>query len=519
MAVAHLAPGAPDPALMASALRDFLSTHEGVHVSEAGQPVARLDSASGYALDCASGHLVFHLWSADANFVRRVLRAAPRDSQRMDLDCWRMGHPRPTRVVLDARSPLLASPAQPRAQAREDFQSQLLAAITRAWPGWHLDRAATGPAELRTSGGASGLLRLLFRRQHQTLAWLALEAGEPAGAYDALLAQGLAWIELLRARNSNSPLKSVHLVLPEAARRVLAGRSRWLRSHPPLACFRFDASSGELEATPLEDDGNCSTVLRRAPARASEPQSPASAELLAHVRSRCPDAAWEIGPSGAGRVLVFGLEVAREALPGELLAPHYFGIGREASPLVPAAQPLLDRLLDQVARERVPGRDARAPLYALQPERWMEHLLRADPSRLDPSLASGAIQSQISLGTGRILDLLALDRDGRLVVIELKAGEDLGFPLQALDYWRWVRHHQHLGDFERLGYFPGRGISPLPPRLWLVAPALRWHPHTDLVARWFSCQGDNAVPLTCLGLNETWRAGFQVLFRKHLSAA
>src|SRR6185437_11436869 len=97
MAVAHLAPGAPDPALMASALRDFLSTHEGVHVSEAGQPVARLDSASGYALDCASGHLVFHLWSADANFVRRVLRAAPRDSQRMDLDCWRMGHPRPTR--------------------------------------------------------------------------------------------------------------------------------------------------------------------------------------------------------------------------------------------------------------------------------------------------------------------------------------------------------------------------------------------------------------------------------------
>jgi len=500
-------PAALDPAAMAATLREFLLRHDNVQVMESGLPVARLDSTSGYALDCDTGHLVFHLWSPQANFVRRVLRAAPRPPARLDLDCWRMGHPRPTRVVLDGAA---AAAAPPRSHDRQDFQTQVLAAAARAWPGWRLERAATGPAELRTSGGASGLLRFLLRRRQQTLAGLAIADTEPAAAHDALLAQGLAWIELLRSRTAAAPLKSVVWVLPDAARRALARRRRWLRPQPPLAACRFDPSSGELEPTPLEDDGNCSTRLHRPAAAPPQPQSSASAHLFAQVRARCPEATWKLGPAGEGRILVYGLEIAREALPGELLAPHYFGIGREASPLLPASRPLFDRLLAQVADERRPGRDARAPLYALQPERWMEHLLCADPSRLDPALAPGAVHAQVALGTGRILDLLALDREGRLLVIELKASEDLGFPLQALDYWRWVRHHQQLGDFERLGYFPGRALSPLPPRLWLVAPALRWHPHTDrLLARLAG------LPVTCIGLNETWRHGLQVVFRKH----
>ena len=38
-----------------------------------------------------------------------------------------------------------------------------------------------------------------------------------------------------------------------------------------------------------------------------------------------------------------------------------------------------------------------------------------------------------------MLDLLTLDRNARLVVLELKADEDLHLPLQALDYWIRVR--------------------------------------------------------------------------------
>ena len=38
-----------------------------------------------------------------------------------------------------------------------------------------------------------------------------------------------------------------------------------------------------------------------------------------------------------------------------------------------------------------------------------------------------------------MLDLLTVDRCGRLLVIELKADEDLHLPLQGLDYWLRVR--------------------------------------------------------------------------------
>ena len=39
-----------------------------------------------------------------------------------------------------------------------------------------------------------------------------------------------------------------------------------------------------------------------------------------------------------------------------------------------------------------------------------------------------------------MLDLLAVNRDGRLAVVELKADEDLHMVLQGLDYW--IRVHR-----------------------------------------------------------------------------
>ena len=93
-----------------------------------------------------------------------------------------------------------------------------------------------------------------------------------------------------------------------------------------------------------------------------------------------------------------------------------------------------------------------------------------------------------------MLDLLTLDRNGRLVVIELKADEDFHLPLQALDYWIRVRAlnadrksgagtDRPLSTFERQGYFPNAEISHLPPRLILAAPALRIHPANEPVLR------------------------------------
>ena len=122
-----------------------------------------------------------------------------------------------------------------------------------------------------------------------------------------------------------------------------------------------------------------------------------------------------------------------------------------------------------------------------------------------------------------MLDLLTLDRAGRLTVIELKADEDLHLPLQALDYWMRVRalnsdrraadgspSGKALSAFERNGYFAGEEVSTLEPRLILAAPALRIHPANETVLRYLAPQ----VEWELIGLGEQWRRELQVVFRK-----
>ena len=121
-----------------------------------------------------------------------------------------------------------------------------------------------------------------------------------------------------------------------------------------------------------------------------------------------------------------------------------------------------------------------------------------------------------------MLDLLTLDHTGRLVVIELKADEDMHLPLQALDYWIRVRalnadrqrtagSDRPVSAFERNGYFPEAEVSTEPPRLLLAAPALRIHPANLTVLRYLSPQ----VEWELVALGEDWRRDLQIVFRKH----
>jgi hypothetical protein len=151
---------------------------------------------------------------------------------------------------------------------------------------------------------------------------------------------------------------------------------------------------------------------------------------------------------------------------------------------------------------------------------------RANPaslaSRAIPRLDPRHVYSQVPAIAGAddhgLLDLLGVTADGRLAVIELKADDDLHFALQGLDYWIRVRHHHlqsadpatGLGEFQRHGYFNGVQLSPLPPRLYLVAPALRIHPATETVLRYFSPR----VEWNLLALDERWREQIRVVWRR-----
>ena len=126
--------------------------------------------------------------------------------------------------------------------------------------------------------------------------------------------------------------------------------------------------------------------------------------------------------------------------------------------------------------------DPRHSLYRAQAERWLESIVREDVSRVDAALDSRFVYAQVFANAGGehgILDLLAVTRSGRLAVIELKANEHIHLPLQAAHYWLRIRRHLDSGEIARYGYFPGVELQQVPPLVYLVAPALRFHPTTD----------------------------------------
>jgi len=145
-------------------------------------------------------------------------------------------------------------------------------------------------------------------------------------------------------------------------------------------------------------------------------------------------------------------------------------------------------------------------------EAWLESRIRASPGQLDARLLPSPVYGQVPAWVGverGVLDLLACDIGGRLAVIEIKRTADPNLPLQALDYWLRVRWHHARGDFARFGYFTGVALSPLAPRLLLVAPAFEWHSTTETILRYF----DPSIEVERIGLAVEWQAGFRVLFR------
>jgi hypothetical protein len=114
-----------------------------------------------------------------------------------------------------------------------------------------------------------------------------------------------------------------------------------------------------------------------------------------------------------------------------------------------------------------------------------------------------------SAGERGVIDLLTLEHSGRLAVLEVKATEDIHLPLQALDYWARVKWHLERGEFDSKGYFPGYTIRQLTPKVFLLAPALQFHPTTETILRYVTSQ----VEVERIGLSATWRSDLKVVFR------
>ena len=182
------------------------------------------------------------------------------------------------------------------------------------------------------------------------------------------------------------------------------------------------------------------------------------------------------------------------------------GPGRFEEAIDPQDHGNIDTSLDRCAG---PEPKATPPLT---PEARLEALVRNQIQAIAPDLISAPVYGQVPamLGLSRgVLDLLAVSNTGQLCVVELKAAQDLQLPVQALDYWLRVAWHAARGEFGALGYFPGVPLLPDPPRLYLVAPAVQFHPTTERILRFFSPR----IEVERVGVALPWENEVRVLFR------
>jgi hypothetical protein len=364
---------------------------------------------------------------------------------------------------------------------------------------------------------------------------------ESGAVADGVLTLGILWLDHCRQKgDGRRHFGGLKVVVPAGAWRTTAERMAWLNHKAAdFQLFTLDERSEELTAVDYRDTGNLDARLVHAfNADAAVARCEAGIDRLMELVPEAARERVEVRASSTGEVglRLHGLEFARvrQAFAANSFSREdeiSFGAGANETPLTEATEPLCRELLRRLFAGRHKDGMHADPLYRLQPERWLEAELRAGITELLPGLRQDMVYTQVpalSTGDRGMLDLLTLDRSGRLTVIELKADEDLHLPLQALDYWIRVRAlnadrqpvagvggGRALSAFERQGYFEGAEVSPLPPRLLLAGPALRIHPANETVLRYFA----HEVEWELIAVSEHWRRELKVVFRKRSGEA
>lgn len=487
----------------ANCIREYLAGHAVLMLHEQGETLLRLgEGDSGYALSTENGKLVLHAWSSERSLVRRVVGCELRVG-RLHLECLRFGLAHPVAVIFEPAGLLTGL-----TRSRSEFRQSVVALLQREWPQW---KSQSGWSR----NGTSPVQRFVLHHGTRQIACVAVAEEESAPVVDSALTQALLLADDASGHDPRRVLQSIRLILPPGTHSTLRLRLTALRPAPPIELYTLDRRGSRLAVPDTADSGNMDSRLPRAPGARAELPQPAL-DLLQEVQALCPSATLERNAEGLLVFRLYGLEFAREApLAGTISSRFQFGLGREQSPLDAASRPLFHALLRQLKDQRRPDGDPRDALYSLRPEAWMESVLRQRADRIDAAIDRSSIYTQTPIfrsGLRDVVDLLAVRRDGCLLVCELKANEDLDLPLQGIDYWLRVRFHQQRGDFARMGYFPGVSLRADAPHLLLVAPALRRHPRMDVLLRWISPH----IPCSCLGINEQWRQDLQVLDRRTL---
>jgi hypothetical protein len=500
------------PDLLARSLEEFLSQSRHGIVVEEGEIIFDLDSAR-FSISAERGRCLLHMWSAERNIVREITDSECRNGV-LRLAVRKFAQSRTHQLQIcrerDQRTPAA------RKTARNHYARMLERVLEREFPDWKASKLSTSMDLERSFSPVYA--RGLLRKGRSGLAVFGVNQQENQAAIDAALTFALLWLQDCRLREAGrSTVEGVRLFVPSGKSATLRLRMAHLNANAArFELFESQQANDSIEQKEIAKSSDLESHLQRRPdANLAHTQF---ADLIAKVKAAAPAAETVVSSPAELAFRLNGLEFARARMsnrPGSFqTSPELvFGIAPLEEVLTTENEASFSGFIQRIVESRAAEGDKRNPLWRMYPERWLESLIVRNIPLVDPNLDSSHVYSQVpavSAADRSLIDVLTCTRAGRLAVLELKADEDIHLPVQGLDYWATVVWHHSRNEFSRQGYFSNVRLSPEPPLLFLVAPALRVHPAVDTVLSYFSPE----IRWTLVGLDERWREGIRVVFRK-----
>ncbi|HEY0703048.1 MAG TPA: hypothetical protein VGD60_09800 [Candidatus Acidoferrales bacterium] len=485
------------------ALKEF-SASGVIEVREDGKWLSELSGLS-WEVHHETPRPLIHLSSEEGNLTRQLLRVKEVTPNSIVIEVQRFGKSKPGRLEFvrrdDARTPQRVT--------REQFRERFERILAEKFPDSIVDSLTSSPDLQHSFSG----LYVRGTMHEGNRAWALLAAGpRETDTVERMLVFGILWLDWCRNHSAKRAVEGLRLFVPEGSSRSLRERALGLSNSVKMEIFEMREPDVLMQRVDPADGGNLESYLvsRHEIESTTAVANDAAQRLRALLLNENEKFTTRV--QAAAGVVSFcfrGVEFARRTREG-----IFFGLGKSVEKLNDASEPRLRKLLRDLCLYRNPlASDTKHKLYRGWPERWLESIVLEEPAKLDAILDPRHFYSQVpalAAGDRAVPDLLGITRQGRLVVIELKASEDIQLPMQAVDYWLRVRRHQRADDFHRQGYFAGVEIDPRPPLLWLVAPVLHFHSATEIILKYLSPE----IHATRIGLQENWRRGIKVMLRQ-----
>jgi hypothetical protein len=466
----------------------------------------------------AGGRLIFSCWSERGTLTWRVTGWEWAGDKLLLEATRRMGAERALLELVPRASASTIS-AVVSAARRKNCERLALLACAQA-RGAKVERARLSPGVRRRQPGryARILLRLPFERIAVTGTVVAAREHD----VDAFLSSALVWF-MRQVENARAPdIRKLWLITQKRCAEAATERLALLRDDLRRSITLYEIDEAWQELTPAPQLERTELWTKR---RARLPKPPAETvigEQAASFIELAPQAI-DVVRARRGETLRFhGLPFARIRRVMSSCR-IWFGVDgvRRRRLLDESTEQEWTKLLHELKEHRrAETSDRQHALYRAAPEAWLESLLRRDITQLDPGLCLAPLHAQFRASTEardaegarggtRPVDLLALRRDGRLVVIELKVSEDREHVMQGADYWRQVEAHRRQGHITRARLFGDAVIRDEPPLVYLVAPTLSFHRSFNTLAQAI----DPEIEIYRFDINEDWRRGVRVMRR------